>query len=78
MLVHRDTAGVSRRSGAQSGLTVGATCPETFVFRVKAVCVAAATAIPEGRACTDVFVKEPHLDIVLTLDTSISLQLTLG
>lgn len=78
MLVHRDTAGVSRRSGAQSGLTMGATCPETFVFRVKAVGVAAATAIPEGRACTDVFVKEPHLDIVLTLDTSISLQLTLG
>lgn len=57
---------------------MSATGPETFMFRVKAVGVAATTAIPEGRACTDVFVKEPHLDIVATLDASISLQPTPG
>lgn len=62
----------------QSGLTVAATGPETFILCVKAVGVTAATTVPEGRACTDVFVKEPRLDIVGTLDTSVSLQLTLG
>lgn len=65
-------------SGVLSGLTVAATRPQTFILRVKAVGVAAAAAIPEGRACTDVFVKEPQVDIVVTLGTSISLQLTLG
>ena len=57
---------------------MGATCPGTFVFCVKAVGVTAATAVPEGRACTDDFVKEPRLDIVPTLDTSITMQQTLG
>lgn len=57
---------------------MAATCPQTFILRVKAIRVAAAAAIPEGRACTDVFVKEPQLDIVATPETSISLQLTLG
>lgn len=65
-------------SGVLSGLTVAATRPQTFILHVKAVGVAAAAAIPEGRACTDVFVKEPQLDKVVTLGTSISLQLTLG
>lgn len=65
-------------SGVQSGLTVAATCLQTFILRVKAVGVAAAAAKPEGGACTDVFVKEPRLDIVATIGTSISRQLTLG
>lgn len=55
-----------------------ATCPETFIFRFKAVGVAAATAKPEWRACTDVCVKEPGLDIVVTLDTRVRPQQTLG
>lgn len=57
---------------------MGDTGRETFIFRFKAVGVTAAAAIPEGRACTDVFVKEPQLDIVLTLETSIRIQLTPG
>lgn len=45
---------------------------------VKAVGVAAAATIPEGGACIDVFVKEPQLDIIATLETSVGLQLTQG
>lgn len=48
------------------------------MLRVKAVGVAAAAAVPEGRACIDVFVKEPQLDIIATLGTSVGLQLTRG
>lgn len=40
---------------------------------VKAVGVAAAATIPEGGACIDVFVKEPQLDIIATLETSVQL-----
>lgn len=72
----RHSAGL--RSDVQSGLTVAATGPETFILCVKAVGVTAATTVPEGRACTDVFVKEPRLDIVGTVGTSVSLELTLG
>jgi len=70
--VHRDI------DGCGSGLTIDGTCLETFMFRVKAVGVSAAPAIPEGSACTDVFVKEPDLDIVGTHGTSIRIQLTPG
>lgn len=62
----------------QSGLTARATCPETFNLSVKAVGVTAAAAKPEGRTCIDGYVKEPHLDKVLTRDASICSQLTLG
>lgn len=48
------------------------------MLRVKAVGVAAAATVPEGRACIDVFVKEPQLDIIATLETSVGLQLTRG
>lgn len=57
---------------------MAATRVETFVFRVKAVGVAATAAVPEGRACTDGSVKEPLLDIICTLDTSIIIKLTPG
>lgn len=69
---------VSGGGGGTSGLTAAATRPQTFMLRAKAVGVAATATIPEGRACIDVFVKEPELDIIPTLDTSINLQLTLG
>lgn len=48
------------------------------MLRVKAVGVPAAAAEPEGRACIDGVVKEPQLDVIATLGTSINLQLTLG
>lgn len=51
---------------------------ETFIFRFKAVAVTATAAEPEGRTCTEVFVKEPKLNIVITLETGINIQLTPG
>lgn len=57
---------------------MAATCLQTFILRVKAVGVAAAAAKPEEGACTGVFVKEPHLDIVATIGASVSRQPTLG
>lgn len=82
-LVLSEEAGVFRGEAGELRLQhdawiVGDTCPETFMFRIKAVGVAAATAVPEGRACTDEFVKEPHLDKVGTLDARVRIQLTAG
>lgn len=48
------------------------------MLREKAVGVAAAATVPEGRACIHVFVKEPHLDIIAALGTSVDLQLARG
>lgn len=69
---------VERAVCVQSGLTLVPTCLETFIFRSKAVGVAAAAAIPEPRACTDVCVKEPGGGVFLTLIADISGQLTPG
>lgn len=69
---------VERSVCVQSGLTLVPTCPETFIFRSKAVGIAAAAAIPEPRACTDVCVKEPRCGVFLTLVADISGQLTPG
>lgn len=48
------------------------------MLRAKAVSIAATAAEPEEGACTDVPVKEPHLDIVATRGAGVRRQPTLG
>lgn len=62
-----------------AGLTVqAATRLQALMLRAKAVSVAATAAEPEGGACTDVPVKEPHLDVVATGGAGVRRQQTLG
>lgn len=62
-----------------AGLTVqAATRLQALMLRAKAVSVAVAAAEPEEGACTDVPVKEPHLDIVATGVAGVRRQPTLG
>ena len=72
----RSTLMFVRVRGGQ--LTVCTACLEAFIFRAKLVAVTVTTAVPEGWACTNLWIIIPLLLILFTKSAGVHTEFTLS